>query len=248
VLVVTWGPSGELLVNGGSDGLLRWWEVHSGECVRVQEAHQGAIRSLRSSPDGSRLASCGEDGAITLWDLDRGEYLRTLRRDRPYERLNITGIRGVTQAQEVICSLKTTRSARGFLRNNIINCRRPRQNGIVPFPVERVWSDGEGEHVFIGHLASRWIVIRVELALHCQAGFPGGRRNQFEDHGIADERFATPILADPGKEAMLNLVPFARSRRETTEKQRLEKLKQFWINKKKPQPQKAQGVEQQKLW
>jgi hypothetical protein len=35
-----------------------------------------------------------------LWDIESGEYVRTLRRDRPYERLNITGIRGLTQAQK----------------------------------------------------------------------------------------------------------------------------------------------------
>jgi WD40 repeat protein len=66
----------------------------------VQEAHTGTIRSLKVSPDGSLLASCGDDAAITLWDLHSGQYVRTLRRDRPYERLNITGIRGLTQAQK----------------------------------------------------------------------------------------------------------------------------------------------------
>ncbi len=100
VYAVTWGPSGDLLVSGGSDGMLRWWDVQSGECVRERQAHPGTIRSLRSSPDGSRLASCGDDGAITLWNLHSGEYLRTLRRDRPYERLDITGIRGLSEAQK----------------------------------------------------------------------------------------------------------------------------------------------------
>jgi WD40 repeat protein/transcriptional regulator with XRE-family HTH domain len=100
VSAVTWAPSGELLVSGGSDGMLRWWDVHSGECVRARQAHQGTVQSLKVSPEGSRLASCGEDGAITLWDLERGEHLRMLRRDRPYERLNITGIRGLTEAQK----------------------------------------------------------------------------------------------------------------------------------------------------
>ena len=97
---VAWGPSGERLISGGGDGTLRWWELHSGQCVRVQKAHQGTVQALKVSPDGSTLAGCGDDGAIRLWDLEGGEPLQTLRRDRPYERLNITGILGLTEAQK----------------------------------------------------------------------------------------------------------------------------------------------------
>ena len=100
VLALDWSPRGELLVSGSSDGMLRWWDVQSGECVRTREAHQGAVQSLRISPDGRRLASCGDDGAIQVWDLESGELLRTLRRDRPYERLTITGVKGLTGAQK----------------------------------------------------------------------------------------------------------------------------------------------------
>ena len=99
VYALAWSPSGEVLFSGGSDGRLRWWDVRLGECVRVQEAHQGTIQALKVSPDGSKLASCGNDGTIKLWDLHSGQHLRTLRRDRPYERLNITGVRGLTDAQ-----------------------------------------------------------------------------------------------------------------------------------------------------
>jgi WD40 repeat protein/transcriptional regulator with XRE-family HTH domain len=96
---VAWHPSGELLISGGSDSQLRWWEVDSGQCVRVREAHQGTIHTIKVSSDSIKLASCGDDGAIHIWELERGEHLRTLRRDRPYERLNITGIQGLTQAE-----------------------------------------------------------------------------------------------------------------------------------------------------
>lgn len=100
VLALDWSPRGELLVSGDSDGMLRWCDVQSRECVRMRKAHQGAVQSLRISPDGRRLASCGEDGTIKVWDLESGELLRTLRRDRPYERLNITGVKGLTEAQK----------------------------------------------------------------------------------------------------------------------------------------------------
>lgn len=99
VSALSWAPSGELLVNAGSNGQLRWWQMRSGECVRVQQAHQGMVWALKVSPDGRRFASCREDGAIRLRDPESGNHLRTLRLDRPYERLNIRGIQGLTQAE-----------------------------------------------------------------------------------------------------------------------------------------------------
>ena len=99
IYAVAWHPVGKLLISGGSDGRLCWWDLPSGACVRVREAHQGIVQALKVSPDGRRLASCGNDGTIRLWDLESGHSLGTLRRDRPYERLTITGIRGLTQAE-----------------------------------------------------------------------------------------------------------------------------------------------------
>jgi WD40 repeat protein len=65
----------------------------------MRKGHQGAVHALKISPDGQMLASCGEDGTLKVWNLESTELVRTLRRDRPYERLNITGIRGLTQAE-----------------------------------------------------------------------------------------------------------------------------------------------------
>ena len=119
-------PRGYQLISGGSDGMLRWWDIQTGQCVRTQAAHQGTLQSLRVSPNGMQLASCGDDGAIMVWhlessgqaqeDRDRRDsglplsaslriptalpLLQTLRRDRPYERLDITGIRGLNEEQK----------------------------------------------------------------------------------------------------------------------------------------------------
>ncbi|HEX6478200.1 MAG TPA: LuxR C-terminal-related transcriptional regulator [Ktedonobacteraceae bacterium] len=99
IYALAWDPSGAVLVSGDGDGALRWWNMQRGKCVQVCRAHQGTVQSLRCIPDGAELASCGDDGAIMLWDLHSGEQLRTLRRDRPYERLNISGVKGLTEAQ-----------------------------------------------------------------------------------------------------------------------------------------------------
>jgi WD40 repeat protein/transcriptional regulator with XRE-family HTH domain len=103
VFAVCWGAQlsadDELLVSADGNGALRGWNAQGGELRWMRQAHTGRIHSLRRSPDGSTLASCGDDGAIMLWDMQSGEYLRTLRRDRPYERTDITGMTGITDAQ-----------------------------------------------------------------------------------------------------------------------------------------------------
>jgi WD40 repeat protein len=99
VYAVAWGAEPNLLISASDDGRLRWWDLARGECVLVRDAHQGTIQSLQRNPEGTKLASCGDDGAIRIWDLHNGDYLQTIRRDRPYERLNITGIKGLTEAQ-----------------------------------------------------------------------------------------------------------------------------------------------------
>jgi WD40 repeat protein len=90
VSAVVWNKLADQLVSGDSDGILRWWQAQSGKCLAMQKAHQGAVHALKISPDGQMLASCSEDGAIKVWNLQSSELVRTLRRDRPYERLNIT--------------------------------------------------------------------------------------------------------------------------------------------------------------
>jgi WD40 repeat protein len=99
VYSVVWGPSEQLVVSGDSDGMLRWRDLQRGENVQVRPAHQGIVQSLRRSPDGTKLVSCGDDGALMTWDFFSGDPMQTLRRDRPYERMEISGLSGITEAQ-----------------------------------------------------------------------------------------------------------------------------------------------------
>ena len=100
VFSLDWSLDGALLVSGGTDGQLYWWDIERETSPVGVPAHDGWVHSIRVSPDGGTVASSGEDGAIQLWDLHSHQHLVTWRRDRPYERLNITDIRGLSAAQK----------------------------------------------------------------------------------------------------------------------------------------------------
>jgi WD40 repeat protein len=99
ISAVAWDPSGTILVCGSDDGRLHWRSAESGETIRVQEGYPGPVSLMKLSPDGQTLASSGDDGAIDLWGFESGEKLQTLRRDRPYERMNISDVQGLSEAQ-----------------------------------------------------------------------------------------------------------------------------------------------------
>ena len=74
--------------------------MHTGQCLKTLQGHTNGIWSVTFSPDGQQLASGSEDGTIKLWDVNTGDCLKTLRADRPYEGMNITGVTGLTEAQK----------------------------------------------------------------------------------------------------------------------------------------------------
>jgi WD40 repeat protein len=97
---VTFSPDGKTLASGGNDQTVHLWEVSSSQRLRSLQGHGHWIRSVIFSPDGKTLASGGYDGAINLWDWQAGTCIQTLRSDRPYERMNITHAKGLTETQK----------------------------------------------------------------------------------------------------------------------------------------------------
>jgi WD40 repeat protein/transcriptional regulator with XRE-family HTH domain len=96
---VALSSAGSLLASGGFDGTVRLWEVPDGRTVAVLEGHTSPVYGVAISQDGRLLASASFDGTVRLWDGRSGACLRTLRGDRPYERVDITSLTGVTAAQ-----------------------------------------------------------------------------------------------------------------------------------------------------
>ena len=70
--------AGNLLVSGGYDGRLIWWETANRKPIRVADAHEKWIRRVVASPDGSLVASIADDMLCKLWDAKTGDELLTL--------------------------------------------------------------------------------------------------------------------------------------------------------------------------
>ncbi|MBV9357807.1 MAG: hypothetical protein JO023_20020, partial [Chloroflexi bacterium] len=73
----------------------------SWQLLTTLRGHTGVVWSVAFSRDGQLLASGGDDGMLRLWQTGSNVGWRTLRADRRYERLDITGLSGVTEAQRV---------------------------------------------------------------------------------------------------------------------------------------------------
>jgi WD40 repeat protein len=97
---MAFSPDGKMLASGSFDQTVCLWDVQSGQVIRTLTGHGHRVRSVAFSPDGTQLASCGDDETIKFWDVQTGECLATLQPDRPYERMNITGVTGLTEAQK----------------------------------------------------------------------------------------------------------------------------------------------------
>ena len=102
IISIAFSPDGTLLVSGGEDGVVRLWSLLHGKSLRTLSGHDNRVYSVAFHPDGRMLASGSLDGTIRLWDVETGVCLRTLRKNKPYEGMNITGIRGLTETQEAI--------------------------------------------------------------------------------------------------------------------------------------------------
>src|SRR5262249_42938401 len=93
--------SAKLLASAGFDGTVRVWALgdHRGQQVALLTSSRSPVWSVALSDDGCVLARGGEGGVVHVWDPSSGVCVGALRADRRYERLDISGTTGITDAQ-----------------------------------------------------------------------------------------------------------------------------------------------------
>ena len=70
-----WDPTSTQVAVGLKSGIIRIWNVNTGQPHAVTMKHSATVYELSWSPSGRRMASCTADGTIHLWDAQRGDRL-----------------------------------------------------------------------------------------------------------------------------------------------------------------------------
>ena len=102
VYSVAISADGQTVASCGFDGTGRLWDGSGGRPLATLEGHTGAVRGMAFGARGRMLASVSLDGTVKLWDASSFSLVRTLRADRRYERMDITRLTGVTEAQRAV--------------------------------------------------------------------------------------------------------------------------------------------------
>ena len=69
--------SGEYLMSGHADRVIRLWNVSKGTFVTAFEgAHNREIFDVAISEDNERFFSCGGDRLVYMWEVMKGHWVR----------------------------------------------------------------------------------------------------------------------------------------------------------------------------
>lgn len=76
---IVFSPDGRFIVAGGSDAVLRIWDIQSGQLVWNLSGHTAGITTVAYSPDGRYILSGDRQGVANLWNVESKSISKTFR-------------------------------------------------------------------------------------------------------------------------------------------------------------------------
>ena len=90
ILAIAASPDGSLLISGGVDRNVTFWDPSTGEQLKVLKGHTDYIRALAFSCDGQTVVSAGDDKFIKMWNAASGVLEKTLVSDSKVQSLAVS--------------------------------------------------------------------------------------------------------------------------------------------------------------
>ena len=73
---ISFSPDGKKILTGGTDNVVRLWDITTGEQLGQAKEHSDIVRSVAYSPVGESALSGGDDRIILLWDLEKMQVIK----------------------------------------------------------------------------------------------------------------------------------------------------------------------------
>jgi len=100
IYALAFSPDGTLLASASGDHRVSLWEVETGRLVHTCVGHQSRVFAVDFHPNGKQIASGSFDGVVKYWDVQNGACVETFYAKGPYAGMNISGVMGISAAQQ----------------------------------------------------------------------------------------------------------------------------------------------------
>jgi len=113
IISIAFSDDGKYIAYGSYDGTVTVWDINENKSVMTLQQNYSSPWSLAFSnfSQNSKLLAVGRDSeVIQIWDINTGEIITSFQGNRPLEKVNITGVTGLTAA--TIDSLKELGASR----------------------------------------------------------------------------------------------------------------------------------------